>query len=226
MGNFEKEKEEYLKELAENESIKKFTIKSYREDGMQEEERMFLDPQNETELKFAKAVLYSGVDMNNLVSCLFTGELEIMPFEENEMIIDLIKGIKSQKENGVIDPEILNDKTPEKKARLLVSRLMMKLYDKDELTEYVFKKAGFDSNKIMDHLKFGKYMMKFNAKYKTDDNPINNQKEYFDSEEGIDFLYRFVMESRKLCEKYAKRSDSYDGTDSILEDLYDLGFGR
>ena len=216
MSNFKEKKEKYLERLCTNME----TISGLLQSGNMEVANVLLAPSDERELRRADAMLTFALDMNDLMDALFCGNVEDIPFEENNVIQYVVKTINStldennQNELPDFNTIIEGSSEGEIAAKFYYQLIVGTVPDEIPALQYIEKETGADLRDENDvqEIKNAIEKLRGNAEAKLPFSQVGVE-EY--SDKDLDSIEDFVQHFHSLCEKGIKKDD-------VFEDLFKL----
>ena len=201
MGDFEREREEYFKEVRKNpEIISKLVSDNESTEKGQETLKLLLIPSNERELTVAKALFSMSSDVIKLIDDIEDDEVKDIPKEENKgfnYVIETINAIKSGKEvKPIFESDI------EYAAKVMYEFFVGTIDCTEDAFEYIASKTGFNLDDELESMQFSLYIDKAKSIMQN----LNGQKGNLSdcSDDEIKSSLEFAKAFHKCCEEGKK----------------------
>lgn len=202
MKSFIVRKKEYLNIIKSNPELFLSMVANTKGDkNEQDTMRIILDPKNEKELSIVLDSLSFTMDIFDLVAASSEDELEEISFEDNYGLETIINMVNNIKENDCLDTEKFDYlKDPKTLAKVMYQIFNATLTTKEEASEYMASKCGFDYNNEYEKAMFDLYLEKINTTLsEMKNNSSSKVKDISNSD--LNAGSEFFKEFHRLCLK-------------------------
>ncbi len=214
MGDFEKRKEEYFERLSTKSEFL-ISLEKKKDDNSLAILKLLVNPKDENELKTATCTLDFLEDFLNLVTSASCGNVEYVPFEENEglnAIIGVMKMLISDEEvtaesiTARLSDSKKSDTRSEQFAEILFGIMVCFICEPVETMTYIGKKMDVSIDNIVDSIRLQVLLEEAKEKMQVLQSDQNVYKNTTDK--SVNDFVAFSTAFHNLCEKNIKKEDS------------------